>query len=323
MLNKPQIRFAIYIFVCCLCIVAAFTLGYALFDQAENKTGIVVGSRHITADELKKDMEFISAGIDVPVQQRDKIRSQLIEQSIDYYLVLEYGKENGIAISEKELQSAIKDLRREYSEDAFDDALLREYVDFDQWKSRLREQLLINKIIKKVTEGIAPPDYQDIKQYFEANQDEFRSPQMVEFRQIVTRTKEEAGNLLRRMHDGEEMNELARRYSIAPEAENGGRVGWVAKGHLNESMEKALFSMPEGKTSPVMETPYGFHIFEVLSVRPKGVKELPKVIEEIESKLFTQRRELFCKKWLQELRTHFKVKVNQDLLSKVITPDLT
>jgi parvulin-like peptidyl-prolyl isomerase len=312
--NKPRNRFTIYIVVRGLCLFGVFALGCGLFDQEKNKTGIVVGSRYITTDELKKDMGFISAGMDIPVEQQDQIRIQLIEQSIDHYLVLEYGKENGITLSEKELQSTLKDLRKEYSEDAFNEALLRGYVDFDQWKNRVREQLLVNKIIKKVTEGIAPPNYQEIKRYFEANQDDFRSPQMVEFRQIVTRAREEAENLLRRLHGGEQMSELARKYSIAPEAESGGKVGWVAKGHLNESMEKVLFSMPKGMISPVIETPYGYHIFEVLSVRPEGVKELPKVIEEIESKLLTQRREEFFEKWLQEMRSHFKVQVDQDLL---------
>jgi parvulin-like peptidyl-prolyl isomerase len=143
---------------------------------------------------------------------------------------------------------------------------------------------------------------------------------MLEFRQIVARTRKDAEDLLRRLRNGEDMTELAREYSIAPEAENGGYVGWVSKGHLEESMEKALFSMPRGKFSPVIETPYGYHIFEVMSARPAGRKELPEVISEIESRLLSQRREKFYKKWLQELRTHFSVKVNEDLLDSLEMP---
>jgi len=193
--------------------------------------------------------------------------------------------------------------------------LLRGYVDFDQWKNRLRDRLLYNKIIEKVTENIVPPTYQEIKRYYETNQDKFRSPQMLKFRQIVTRSKEEADNLLIRLHKGEEMSELARQYSITPEAEKGGIVGWIAREHLEESMEKALFSIPTGKISPVIKTPYGYHIFEVLSVRPEGVKEIPEVISEIKLKLFNQKRTEFYGKWLKELRAHFVVKVNQDLLT--------
>jgi peptidyl-prolyl cis-trans isomerase C len=296
-------------------LLTVLILACGLFDQTVNKVVLVVGSRHITTNELEKDIEFMSGGMEVPTEQQNQIRKQLVEQIIDHYLIIEYGKEKGISISEKELQSALEDIKREYTEGSFKDALLRGYVDFKQWKDRLRDKLLVNKIIRKVSEGIVRPSDQDIKRYFEENRDEFRRPQMVRFRQIVTRTKEEAENLLKRLHTGEEMSELAREYSIAPEADSGGNVGWVAKGHLHESMEKVLFSLPQGKISPVVKTPYGYHIFETLSVKPEGMKELPEVIQEIESRLTSEKRNVLCREWLRELRTHFRVKVDHDLLN--------
>lgn len=313
---KLLISLLICRYFCLICLISAIS-ACDPFDKTEDNVGLVVGSSHITTDKLKSDMEFISAGMEIPVQQRDLIRKQLMEQCINHYLIIEYGKEHGIAISENELQNTLKDIRKEYTDAAFDEALIRGYVDLEQWKSRLREQLLVKKIIEKVAEGVTQPNYQDIKQYFEANQDEFKSPKMIEFRQIVTRTREEAKNLLNRLRNGELMSELAKKYSTAPEAENGGKVGWVAEDHLSESMGNVLFSMPQGKISPVVETPYGYHIFEVVSVRPAGEKELPHVIEEIQSKLILQRREVFLKKWLQDLKNHFEVSINQNLLNNL------
>ena len=305
----------IYRFLGCLCLVPVLIHGCGLFEGDKNGAVLVVGSRHVAPDELKKDMAFITAGMDVPVILRARLKDQLIEQIIDHYLIMEYGRENTITLSENELKSAINGIRKEYTEDGFQDALLRGYVDFEEWKDRLRKQLLKNKIIKRATKSISPPSYQDIQRYYVNNQDEFRYPRMLEFRQIVTRTKEEAESLLQRLRNGELMSELARKYSIAPEAENGGKVGWVALGHLDESMEKILFSMSQGNTSPVIKTPYGYHIFEVLSIRPEGMKKLPEVIFKIESKFINQKREAAYKKWLGELRTHFKVKVNKQLLN--------
>jgi len=288
-----------------------------MVNQTEDNVVIIVGTSHITSDKLKTDMEFISAGIEMPLQQDKKIRDQVIEQCINHYLIVEYGKENNISISEKELQDALGDAKRAYSDDAFDEALLREYIDIEQWKNRLREQLLKKKIIETVTNRIASPNYEDIKQYFDTHQDAFTSPKMIEFRQIVTRTKGEAGNLLKKLQNGEQMSELARKYSVAPEAENGGNVGWVAKGHLNDSMEKVLFSMEKGQISDVIETPYGYHIFEVLSVRAAGQKKLPDVIDEIETTLLLEKREAFLHKWLQDLHQTFEVKINNDMVNKL------
>lgn len=315
--NRRHIRVTFCGFFFSFCLATALIPGCSLFDQAENKVVVVVGSRHITTEELKRDMEFVSAGMDIPVQQRDQIKDQLVGQVIEHYLILEYGREKGITISNEELHGALKDIKSEYTEDAFKEALLRGYVDLEEWKDRLRERLLVNKITKRVTRNIAPPNYQEIKEYFEANLGEFRSPRMLKFRQIVTRTREKADGLLKRLHDGEDMSELATKHSVGPEAEDGGEVGWVAEGQLDESMEKALLSLPQGRISPVTKTPYGYHIFEVLSSRPEGVKKLPQVVAEIESRLLYQKRQVFCKKWIQGLKTHYTVKVNRDLLNKL------
>jgi peptidyl-prolyl cis-trans isomerase C len=299
----------------CLCLISFLIPGCGPSDKTKDKVVIVVGSRQITSDQLKRDMEFVSADMDVPDHDRNRIREQIIGLVIDHYLILEYGRKTGVSVSEHEVQRVVKDIKKGYTDGAFKDSLLRRYVDLEQWEERIREQVLVNKVIKKVTENITPPDYQEIKRYFEDNKDEFKFPEMLEFRQIVTRSKEEADALLIRLNNGEDMHELAKKYSIGPEAEKGGNVGWMARGHLEESMEKALFSIPRGKTSPVVKTPYGFHIFEVLSVRPEGVKQLPEVIREIESRLLIQRQELFCKKWLSDLRSQFEIKINQEMLN--------
>ena len=283
----------------------------------EDHVAIIVGSSHISTDKLKTDMDFFAAGIKMPVQHQKEIRNQIIDQCINHYLIVEYGKIHGIIISEKELQDALSDVRKQYSDAAFDEALLRGYVDLEQWKNRLREQLLVDKIIEKTTDRIATPNYEEIQQYFESHPEEFKSSRMVEFRQIVTHTLKEAQGLLKRVKTGEKFSDLAREHSIAPEAENDGKVGWVAEGHLNESMEEVLFSMKKGKTSPVIETPYGYHIFEVLAVRSAGLKKLADVIPEIEAKLLREKREAFLKKWLLDLQNTFEVRINQEIVNQL------
>jgi len=140
---------------------------------------------------------------------------------------------------------------------------------------------------------------------------------MLRFRQIVCKSKKEAENLRDRILAGENMGKLAKKYSIAPEAEARGEVGWVARGNLDRSMEDALFSMQRGKISPVIKTSFGYHLFEVMSHRPAGVKGLPEVIHKIESQLLRQEHEGFYRKWLEKLRSDFEVKVNQVMLNKL------
>jgi parvulin-like peptidyl-prolyl isomerase len=291
--------------------------GCDLFDPESNQIVVVVGSRHVGVEDLKADMEFISAGLDLSHRQESQVRAKLLDQLIDHYLILEYGKEKGISVSERELQSALEELKKEYGENDFRNALFRAYTGMNQWKKRLEEQICVKKVLKKVAEGITPPSEEEARQYFEENRDRFRTPQMVRFRQIVTKTRKEAEGLLKRLHRGEDMGDLAKRFSIAPEAENNGVVDWVVREHLHESMEKALFSLEEDKISPVTETPYGFHIFQVLSVGPGGAKPYAEVKPAIESELLRQRRKAFYAKWLGELRNQYIIKVNNDLFNAI------
>lgn len=304
-------------FLYSICAFALLISECGFVQEEDDNVVIVVGSRHVTLDELKKDMAFMGGELDVPEPHGEQIRNRLAEKIIGYYLILEYGKENGISIEEEEVKSALADVHREYAGSDFRNALLREYMDFDQWRGRFEEQLLAKKILEMASGNIIPPAYRDIERYYEAHGGEFRFPQMVRFRQILTQSKAEAEDLLRRIKDGEDMGDLAREYSAAPEAEQGGEVGWVASEHLDESMAKVLFSMSPGEVSPITKTSYGYHIFEMLSVRPPGLKPLPEVVAQIEATLLDQKRKLFLKEWLSHLRTHFDVQVNQALLSEL------
>ncbi len=315
--NKPHSLILGHRWFFCILVLAVTIIGCGFFGQSEREAAIIVGSRYITVDELNEDLAFISAEMGVTTQHQDPVRDQFIEQIIDRYLILEYGKEQGIKLSKKELEAAIENARDGYTENTFKDALLRECVDLKQWQNQLSRQCLVKKIIDSIIEGVNPPSYQEIKEYYETNKDQFYSPKMVNFRQIVTRTKEAAEQLLKRIHDGEDMGPLAKENSIAPEAENGGEVGWVSIGQLDESMEKVLFSIQPGKVSSVVETPYGYHVFEVLELKPAGAQKLPDVITQIESRLLDQKREDLCRQKLKELRTHFRIKRNPKLLSKL------
>jgi len=286
-----------------------------ILDRSEQKIVITVGERDITTDELKRDIKFITSGMGVTDQGVKYVLDPLVSKLVDHYLILEYGRQRGITISEQELESEIQDIMKDYPDEAvFRQMLLKQYLDFEKWKEGLRQQLLVKKIMNKVSENIAPVSFQEINTYFDTHRNEFTRPEMVKFRQIVTRTQNEAEDIHRRLKNGENLDDLARKYSITPEAEHGGEVGWVSKGELHEAMEKAIFKLPTGEISPVTKTPYGYHIFEVQSKRPNGFKSLSEAMDEIESILFRQKQETFYERWLIQLRGLFPVQVNRELL---------
>jgi parvulin-like peptidyl-prolyl isomerase len=301
-------------------LVLAISLGLSpacnILDRSEEKVVLTVGERNITTDEFKRDIKYITSGMGMTNEGMKFVIDPLVSKLVDHYLILEYGRQRGISISEKELELEIRAIMKDYPNEAvFRQMLLQRYLDYEKWKEGLRQQLLVQKIMRKVSENIAPANFDEIKAYFDTHQDEFKRPEMVKFRQIVTRTKDEAEDIRNRLKKGENLGDLAKKYSITPEAQNGGEVGWVSKGELQESMEKAIFALPVGKISPITKTSYGYHIFEVQSKRPEGLEELSEAMEEIESVLFRHKQEKFYERWLIQLRSFFPVDVNKDLLA--------
>lgn len=288
-----------------------------LVDRPEQNAIITVGNRNITADELKRDLKRMSFDLEIVGHEMAPLLDPLLNKLVDHYLILEYGRQEGIEISDRELENAAKEIQKDYTDKDFQEVLIRGFIDFTDWKEALREQLLLRKIVDRAAEEMEPVPFQAIKAYYDDHPAEFGRPAAVRFRQVVTGTKGEAEKALKRLKDGEDMEVLIEEYVRAKGKEYGGVVDWVAKGDLDESVERVIFSLPVGEVSPVVETPYGFHLFEVLDRRPERVKSFPEAISEIESKLHLEMQEAFITRWVESLRTVIPVKVNREKLKEL------
>ncbi|MBP1741722.1 MAG: peptidylprolyl cis-trans isomerase lipoprotein, PpiC-type [Deltaproteobacteria bacterium] len=284
------------------------------FDRPAEKVILSVGSRKITLEDLQTQRKHMDLDPDGASKERLDV---FVKRVVDYYLILEYGKQQGLSVSDEELESAVREIKKDYGEKDFQEVLLKGTIEYGEWREGLREQLLIKKISAKAFAAGPRVSGEEIKAYYDSHPEEFRRPEMVRFRQIVTRTREEADNLQKRLVQGEDMAATVAPSSKAPASAGGLEPGWFAKGDLDESIEKVVFSLPVGKVSGVVETPYGFHIFEVLGRKPEGVRGLHEAMTEIENKLRSEWLEAFYADWLQHLRKSIPVSINQELMKEL------
>jgi parvulin-like peptidyl-prolyl isomerase len=300
----------------CLASLLIFSISAChTFDRPDDRNVITVGKTSVTKDELRRDIGRIVSEMGMSDEEAKLAIKSIIGNITEKYLIMEYGKEEGITLQDDELKSAISDIKKDYPEDTFNKMLLERYIDYDTWEEELRQDLLNKKIITKVFEGMPPVSFNDTMAYYESHRNEFIRPRMVQLRQIVTRSREDAEKILDRLAKGDAMEKLAKEYSITPEAKNGGILGWVAKGELEENIEEIVFALPINKKSPILESPYGYHIFEVLSISDEGFKTLPEAKAEIESILTLQKREAFYGKWVEGLKNRFPITIDEEIYS--------
>ncbi|HDM10704.1 MAG: peptidylprolyl isomerase [Deltaproteobacteria bacterium] len=275
-----------------------------------------VGNKKISLERLKKDIAFQGAELIDANSHPLKLEGPLLESLVDYYLIQTYAEEHGISVTQAELLRAVGEIKKDYPGDSFEETLLRRYVNIDEWKEALRRELVKKKVFEAVTVAARPPSFQQIEKYYRTHVDEFKRPQRVRFRQIVTRSLEKAKEALSRINKGESIANLAPLYSYSPEATKGGEVGWVEKGQLPPSMDNVLFSLPVGKVSRIVKSPYGYHIFQVMDIVQEGLPQLRDVADKIQSQLYSQAREEAFKKWLAEQRANTTVKVMTKTLER-------
>jgi peptidyl-prolyl cis-trans isomerase C len=104
----------------------------------------------------------------------------------------------------------------------------------------------------------------DLRAYYAANADKFRSGARVKARHILVKTREEAMSALAEIRSGTDFAELAGRISIdATSRRAGGDLGWVGRGVMVRPFDEALFSLAAGQLSDVIQTGFGFHIITV------------------------------------------------------------
>lgn len=90
--------------------------------------------------------------------------------------------------------------------------------------------------------------------------------EQVNFRQILVTDETQANDLVKKIQSGEKFEDLAKQYSQHGESrDNGGNIGFVARGQQLPAIESAIFTNPIGIVVQPVKTDFGFHVVEILS----------------------------------------------------------
>lgn len=311
--RHPLFRLCRYILTATVLLTLLVMQGCTKEENSESRIVMRVGTTKISLAEAKNDFHHLLSELPEGAKQQESMKQQILSHLIDQYLILDYGKEHHISVSDEDLERAVNSVRNDFSEEGFNEALLHDYIDIDQWKKQLRKKLLEERIIQQLTATLSPPDHVAILHYYEDHADAFATKRQVKFRQIVTNDLQKAKKLLQQLDEGDRFEAVARQGSIAPEAKDGGLVGWVEQRELEKTMDKALFSLKPGQISQIIHSPYGYHIFQVLASRPAGVRPLPEVTNQIETGLFRTQQQAFLAEWLKKQKKRVKVHVDKNI----------
>ncbi len=96
------------------------------------------------------------------------------------------------------------------------------------------------------------------------------SGERVLLRQLILPDLATARAARQRLEAGEDFALLSKELSRAPNAAQGGAIGWVARGQLVPEFEAVIFGLREGGVSQPVASNSGWHVFQVTSRRGPG-----------------------------------------------------
>jgi len=254
-----------------------------------------------------------SINIEALLWLKNQVLNQLVQ---DELLIQEAGKQK-IEISDEEFQKALRDIRSGYQEDQFQRILEIEEINEVEWNKRLKINLIIKKLIRKVVHSRITVSESDMRNYFNAHLEEFNKTEQIRALQIMVETEAEAQDILRKLKNDPGMfSYLARKFSQGLEAKKGGDLGFLDVGQMPEEFE-VIFQLKVNEVSDVIQTPYGHHIFQVRKKLPKRKMSFEESKSIIEKKLIQENQDKAFSKWFLKLKQEAKIEVDYKVLAQI------
>src|SRR5580704_1976760 len=272
-------------------------------------------SKVVAEDDAKNDCQNRCTPEQLNARIEDRQKNAL-RDLIDQSLLVQRAKDMGISV-EPEVIKQLDQIRIENklpSMEALEEAVSKQGgMNWEDFKNNIRNGLLTKKVISSEVGSHINVSKEEIQKYYDEHKADFVRPEQVALRSIeintagkdeaeVAELKKKADTALKRIQDGEDFGEIAKRFSDGSTAKQGGYLGIYKRGELSKELEDTVFSMKKNGLTPVMETKQGFLIMQVLEHYDEGEQSLSKVQNEIEGKLYDQRLEPALREYLKTLR---------------------
>jgi peptidyl-prolyl cis-trans isomerase SurA len=243
----------------------------------------VVNKEVITSSELTEatgsaERALRRRGTQLP--PRELLERQMLERLVLEKAQLQMAKETGIRVDELQLDRAVQRVAEQnrMTLAEFRSALERDGVSFNAYREDLREQIILSRLREREVNDRIQVSDGEIDLFLEESK---ATPERVELNlaHVLVRIPEQASperieaarvradKVLAEARSGSDFGRLAASYSDAPDALQGGALGWRAQDRLPDLFVSALRKMAPGQVSDVLRSPAGFHVVKLLDRR--------------------------------------------------------
>jgi foldase protein PrsA len=174
---------------------------------------------------------------------------------------------------------------------------------------RVKLNLLSQKIEKQIIKDKSKVTQAQITKYYNDNKSRYGTPEKRNVQIILTKTEAAAASAKKEVESGKSFASVAKKASIDPTSKaNGGLLKEVIKGEEEKALDTAIFSTAKNVLSGPVKTPFGYYVFEVLSINAGTQQPLSKVQSTIKQQLISTGEQTALTKFTKEFKNKWKSK---------------
>ena len=272
-----------------LLLIGALTVVCQLNVQAEEVVKLdrivaIVDQTVVTEQELESRIATVTAqfkkqGTELPPE--DILRKQILERLITDTLQIQYAAQTGLKVDDNQLDKTIERIaeQNQMTLTEFSEALAKDGVSMRKFRSDIRNEITIARLREREVDGRVNVSESEIDNFLTSqaanneNQDEF------EISHILIRTPEEGAtedvqkakakvdSAVNELNTGKSFAKVSASFSDAPNALEGGNLGWKSGAQMPALFLDALKTMQIGDISPPLRSPNGFHVLKLTNKR--------------------------------------------------------
>ncbi len=250
----------------------------------------VVNDEVITESELRMHIRFYTA--DVPDQSvlpdEKLLRTQILNKAIDQTLGLQTAARLNISIDDDILDKSIQGIaaNAEVTTEQLKNNLARKDINYQDYREFVRKELIVQRVLQQELVGKIDVSKSEVEKYL--NSVAFDQQNVAEYHiadillslsevpssqevQIVT---QKVNTVVDALKAGDDFKQLAMAYSDAPNALQGGDLGWRRVEEIPTVFAEKVTDMQEGSYIGPIRTPNGFHLVKLQGIRGAAVKKI-------------------------------------------------
>jgi peptidyl-prolyl cis-trans isomerase SurA len=291
-----------------------------------SRIAAIVNEDVITTAQLDREIEkMLSAEATdsgISPAQRDELRRKVLDQVIEETLLRQRIEKLGLQVSDADIEQAINDVQAQnnISREQLQEALVAQGMTFEEYRDRLRQQLLNFKLVGREIQSKVEITNTEMRDYYRAHLDDYRNAPYIRLSRITfrlaagsspaaiaaMRSKAEAS--LNQLRQGKDFFEVLMQ-NASTAGVDGGDMGQITEGSLSDSFNRAISELSPGQTSGIIETAEGFHILRLDERNAGETQNFETVKDQIKNKMLEEKRAAALAEWTKNLRESADIEI--------------